>query len=379
MPASAADLTPAWLDRALGGEVLQGAHVAAFQVERIGVGAGYAGRIHRVALSYDSARPELPASVIVKLASEHAPMRDMMNELNGYEREVRFYQELAPRIAVPTPRCYHARFDPESQRFVLVLEDLSPAAGVSHEEGLSPEQARELLSQAAAMHAQYWGRTDDLAWLAPDDAMIANVGVRVREATDPFIRKYGERLPLFAKAARLLEGVLSDARSAAYVRQPPLTVVHNDLHAGNVFFPGAEGGRLAVIDWQSVSLARHGTNDVTRILVMGMRPEVRRAHQDALLRHYHAELVGHGVEGFSMAQLKRRFMEEHATMTMVYVLAYHTIEFENEENHRGAELIGERIEEALRDSGLVPRLRVASVLFGVQDFLQRVTRLAPGV
>ena len=66
-------------------------------------------------------------------------------------------------------------------------------------------------------------------------------------------------------------GVLFDVLVAVMVlglslKNPPLTLSHNDLHPENVFFPTAAGGRFALIDWQSLAATRHGAGDLTRIL-----------------------------------------------------------------------------------------------------------------
>ena len=44
-----------------------------------------------------------------------------------YEREIRFYRELAPRIGGPLAQCHAALFEPQEGWFTLVLEDVAPA------------------------------------------------------------------------------------------------------------------------------------------------------------------------------------------------------------------------------------------------------------
>jgi hypothetical protein len=61
----------------------------------------------------------------------------------------------------------------------------------------------------------------------------------------------------------------------------------------------AAGGAvpLAVVDWQSVTWA-DGTIDASYFLGAGLSAEVRREHEEALLRDYHAALVAGGVRGY---------------------------------------------------------------------------------
>ncbi len=56
------------------------------------------------------------------------PARDLAHRLRLYEREARFYQDLASRVDIPTPRLYCCATDPESGAFVLLLEELPPFA-----------------------------------------------------------------------------------------------------------------------------------------------------------------------------------------------------------------------------------------------------------
>ena len=64
-----------------------------------------------------------------------------------YEREIRFYQEIASRTAVRVPRDYFSAFDAANGDFVLVLEDMAPArlgdpmAGCSFDEVQSAASA----------------------------------------------------------------------------------------------------------------------------------------------------------------------------------------------------------------------------------------------
>ena len=62
-----------------------------------------------------------------------------------YQREVSFYQHLAPHISTRTPFCYFAERD-ESDNFLLLLEDLSPSAVIDQFAGISIGTARGGLS-----------------------------------------------------------------------------------------------------------------------------------------------------------------------------------------------------------------------------------------
>ena len=87
-----ADLTIEWLSTAVG------AAVADFDVERIGT--GQMSESYRVRLQYANGN-HAPASVVLKIAASDLMSRQTGMALGLYEREVRFYAEVAPRIGGP--------------------------------------------------------------------------------------------------------------------------------------------------------------------------------------------------------------------------------------------------------------------------------------
>src|SRR5262249_30228604 len=142
VPARPSELNADWLSACLRHAGVLGAsdRVASFELEPIGQGRGFAGQIVRVALRYEPAGVDAPATLIAKFATDHAGTQDMMRSLDGYAREVRFYRELAPEIGLGTPRCYFAHYDPDAYACCLLLEDLAPAESVDREQGYSLEQ-----------------------------------------------------------------------------------------------------------------------------------------------------------------------------------------------------------------------------------------------
>src|SRR3954466_14109617 len=119
VPLRPEELTPDWLTASLrhAGVLSPTGRVVAFESERVGEGAGFAGRIARIDLRYATPEPSAPATLIAKFATEHAATREMIGSIDGYVREVRFYRELAADIGIGTPRCYFAHYDKSDTRF----------------------------------------------------------------------------------------------------------------------------------------------------------------------------------------------------------------------------------------------------------------------
>lgn len=372
VPTRPEQLTPSWLTASLrhGGALPASARVASFEQQQIGQGRGFAGKIVRVTLRYE---PEGagPTTVIGKFSSEHGPTAEMMRAIDGYVREVRFYRELADDVGVPTPRCYFAHYDTAFGSCCLLLEDLAPAASVERDQGFSLEQARELLDHLAVMHARYWNRAPDLPWLQLPDGLVDVLIERFVAGVPRFAERWGADYPEITAVARVMTTLVDGDELHQQVRMPPLTLAHNDMHIDNVVLPTAEGGRLAILDWQSLTFTRHGTTDVTRVICVGLRPELRRRHARELLDHYHRALRAQGVRGFSRLHLGLRYRQEMVAMVLVGVLAFDTLDF-GDVGQDTAITLATRIEHALRDAKVRYILRMMGWLMRVRRGLQRL-------
>jgi hypothetical protein len=341
--------------------------VAGFELERIGQGRGFAGQIARVALRYEPAAANAPATLIAKFASDDARTREMMGSLDGYAREVRFYRELAPELGLGTPRCYFAHYDPAAHDCCLLLEDLAWAEAVDRDQGYSLEQAQQVLEQLAAMHARHWNRVEHLDWLQVDAARVANLRAGFMKGLPGLDDRYRTQYPTLVRVAHQFVPFLSGDEVLAEAHRPPLTLAHGDIHIDNIFLPSTRGGRFAIIDWQSVAVSRLGTYDVARLLCMGMRPEQRRRHLRALLRHYHRALRAHGVRDYSLPGLRLRYRVELVAMVVVTVLVLDGVDFTED----AASWFAGRIDAALADAHASRLLTVLGVVLRVRRWFRR--------
>ena len=107
LPSTVAELTPAWFTEALGPSgVLGGGEVATVRADDIGTGVGVFGIIARLHLTYRGAPADVPATIVAKLPTDAEANRQVGLVLRLYEREGRFYNEVASSVPFRTPRCY---------------------------------------------------------------------------------------------------------------------------------------------------------------------------------------------------------------------------------------------------------------------------------
>ncbi len=277
-----ADLTADWLTSVMGTGT-----VTDFTVERIGT--GQMSECYRVRLTYADGGTG-PASVVLKVAAADQSSRQTGLAMGLYEREVRFYAEIAPRLAGPLPPCRHAAYDPETGAFDLLLGDAAPAEVGDEIRGATVEQATLALTQLGHVHGPLLGdpALADTPWLNGESPL--NQGLMAALYAG-FVDRYSEQIaPAHRDVCERLVATLD-----AYLAQEAESgraqgLVHGDYRLDNMLFgqPGADRP-LTVVDWQTVTWGPAQT-DVAYFLGCALPVQLRRDHYDDLLRAYHVAL-----------------------------------------------------------------------------------------
>ena len=276
------DLTADWLTDNLGA-----GRIGGFTVERIGT--GQMSECYRVNLTYDEG--DGPPSVVLKVAARDPMSRGTGQALGLYEREVRFYAHLAPRLAAeaggPIAHCYHASYEPEKGIFSLLLDDAAPAEVGDEIRGATIEDAKLALIQLGRLHAPLIGdqTVADAAWFTRESPMNQAL---IAGLFNGFIERYGqaikpEQLLVCQKLVDSFDDYLAEESAADRV----MGLVHGDYRLDNMLFgrPGSLRD-LTVVDWQTVTWGPALT-DVAYFLGCALKTEDRRAHYGELLAAYY--------------------------------------------------------------------------------------------
>ena len=273
------------------------------------IGTGQIGDSFRFRLTYQRGGESAPASLVGKFPAAGEESRQTGVSLGNYVREVRFYQRLAPTALVSTPRCLFTDVDEASGDFVLMMEDLAPAEPGDQLSGVSLDQARQVVVQAARLHASHWGDEgiEDLPWVSGTRASPPSAASpdAIVDLWRGFKDRYGPRLqPRWVATGDWLSTRWSEMGQAHGAAR---CLTHCDFRPDNMMFASARGGRpVTVLDWQSVTYGV-GATDVAYFLAGALPPEVRRAHEGELLTLYLDTLTSLGVTGYDMATLKRQY------------------------------------------------------------------------
>ncbi len=284
IPASIDEVTEEWLTQ------VTGLAIESVDVEQIGVGIGVSSALYRLRLR----GPGCPDSVIVKLPALDPAADFTSTMLRMYIREVRFFEELAARSPVRVPAGLHGAVDPETSRFVVVMEDMGGMRTVDQVLGMSLADAERAVDALAAWHATWWRQADELA----EAGVTVSLGDPVYPAVLPMVFAEGwdkvvaetvvpgpilEVGPRFAAA---LPRLLTDLSRA------PTTVVHGDYRADNILFGPDDS--VVLLDFQLIGTGS-GAYDLAYFITQSLEADVAEAHERRLFERYTDGLRAAGV------------------------------------------------------------------------------------
>jgi hypothetical protein len=347
-------VTPDWLTSVLRADGLD-VTVASITPTGLGEGVGMMSGLLRLGIIYSHG--EGPSSLILKMPATNDGNRAVAEGFNLYERELRFYRDVAPRSSAYTPKVYAAEI--EGHEFVLLLEDLSAYELGDQIKGCTLEETRGGIDWLARHHASLWGRTEDptLDFLPYVSPSYSSEGLTQGCAFgwDPMVALFGHVLP--SHIAGMKDRYLAALpKLFAWMATPPLTVVHGDFRMDNLFFGHGVGQEaLIAVDWQG-ALRGRATQDIAYFLTGSIPTDIRRANERDLINQWHAGLVANGVTGYSANDAWEDYRKAVLYVWVIAVVIAGTLDASNE---RGRAWISEML---ARSVATMDDLDVASLL-----------------
>ncbi len=276
-----ADVTPPWLEAALG------RRVHAF--ERCEEVSTWGAHVRIVA--HVEGEPA-PLKLRVKLGSAIVFGR---SEVDYY---VRSFVGLAD---APLVRCHHAEAD--DTHYHVLLDDLTDSHCNQDDVAVTERYGRALVESLAQLHAHRWAQP-------PPDAAAIEASLREAQAGLPVM--LGAMREDFSAAETDTVREVFDRLPHALARraQDPagFSWVHGDLNPGNILAPRAGPGQVLLIDYQPFlepppqnGLAMY---DLAHAMVLWWPEEARRTWAPALIEHWHAQLESRGAGYASPERLR---------------------------------------------------------------------------
>ncbi len=356
LPTTTSEITAEWMTAALRGSPTFGNDVTVESVllDPASAGVGFMGEVAKVGLVCSGAAAGAPTTVVAKFPAQSPDIRAMMHPTRIYEREHRFYEELAAQSPVRTPAIYHVTCEPADvpadERYMLLMEDLSDLTIGDQVAGVAPDEARATLVALAAHHARFWNGAglESADFIPVINGPLNQAGSAIYTASLPgFMAAFADSI------MPELAGYVADyaeARPAILdeLAAMPHTLVHFDFRADNLFFDTDDN--VVVIDWQAISQGG-GAADVGYFISQNMTTADRRANEADLLRAYHDTLVANGVSDYAYETLLQDYRVGINCGWMIPVLAVGSLDFTSERAIALWTAVIERTQNALIDHG----------------------------
>lgn len=297
------EVTADWITFALrAGGVLKKSTVKTLKKEIVGGGRGFLSSVVRASLDYDREEKDAPKSVVVKIEPESDTFHRFGDELNAFQREIRFYKEVASNVPIRLPILYFSVDEPPA--YSMVMEDLSSYTPGDQVIGMHSTQVMATVEILAKLQAGYWDNMalQKLKWMPTTNG----VGIDYQEKWGSFVEHFGSYVD---KKGLEVGERLGDSISwlEKEIEKRPKTIVHTDLREDNLLFgdPNSDEAVL-ILDWQ-LAIRSIGVFDVARIIGGSELPSERTGHHFEVLRRWHDALRREGVRGYSWEEAVRDF------------------------------------------------------------------------
>jgi Phosphotransferase enzyme family len=289
IPRGPEDVTPAWLGSVLKTDVRE--------VDVTPIGTGQTGATYRVSATY-STDTDLPSTLAVKLPAQDDAVRERV--ALGYRSEVEFYTDVADKVAIPIPGCFHSDITDDATDFVLVLADMAPAVQGDQIAGCTEQEARLAVEALAGLHGPSWC---DRQWLElasismpkpGDEAAAKGLGDVSVMAADITIDKLGAGISqqdkeTFTTAMGLVTPWLM-------VEPDRFALMHGDYRLDNMLFD-PDRTRITVVDWQTMGIGLPA-RDLAYFTATSLASDVRSEIEKDLVARYHRALLRYGVTDY---------------------------------------------------------------------------------
>jgi len=324
-PKSPDQITKEWMDYAFNeAGICNSGTISNIEVKPLGPHVkGLLSSLCRVKLNYDAYTQQLPNSVVIKFPSILEERKDFGNHFRAYEREIRFYREIAKNSPIRIPKCYFTVMEKETEDYILVIEDAGSWTPGDQLKGLTLKQTQSAVKEISKFHGYWWDseKLSNLEWMPEEN----------RDHIHSFKENWGD----FSHEHR---EVLNDkdisagdiiANSGQKIHDLGLitarTIIHYDFRADNMMFNDRD--EILVLDWQ-VALRSLGAFDVVRAVCGSHHGLLESSHHLEFLEMWYEGLLQAGVTNYSREDAWRDYRISIIMSAYVPVVAHHFLSHE---------------------------------------------------
>lgn len=359
-PVRPEQLTVGWLEGLIraGGDLAAGERLVSFEVKPVGEVIGVLGEVVRVFLTYSTSGAG-PATLVIKFAHKNTENRQIANNTKMYEREVRFFNEIAHEVQMPRTKCYFAQMDPVTGGNAVVIEDLVGYDVGDQVKGVTLEQVKMVIDAISPLHARFydnWREKFGHMMTFDSDEYIEGFSPGFFGTWEQAIKNFPECFPqeLLDALPRYVAGFKKIMKEMGNRR---MTFIHGDVKMDNAMFGNGRPGSLPVImiDWQNVMVS-NPLQDLAWLAASSLEVDVRRAIEDEYLEYYHRKMAEHGVRDYTIEQI-----HDDYDIGLLFIMSFNILIagafVPSSERDRRMAIVGlERAIAAVIDRGLLTRI-----------------------
>ncbi|MHA2038501.1 MAG: phosphotransferase [Promethearchaeota archaeon] len=296
-------ITSEWLNGVLHNTgFLKDVNIDSISREPWGVGEGFVSDMARLTISYDKDSPELSKTMIVKMPTTFRTTLDVALQYNFYEKEIRFYTEVAPKSPIRVPSVIYSDYDSDTNKYILILEDCSCYKMVDQLIGLNYEQTKQAIITIADFHGRWWNAPDlfSFDWMSKPRGKDSMALIDTFRNSWDFAIKNEEFLEILPEGALEIGEELYKQFPWLLVsgRDDNLTIIHYDYRADNMFFDAENSENpIITIDWTS-PIVTNGMMDIAYLLAESIKTDLRRQIEEEMIRFYLKCLEENGITSY---------------------------------------------------------------------------------
>lgn len=265
-------------------------------------------------------------SIYIMVTASQQKLRLVEKIYHGEDRELLGY-ELFSRYVTVASQVYCVDFD---KRILLVEEVIDSIQGIHFDENnengkIFRNNFDVILEETAKVHAAFWENEDVFQKMGTDwrhetkENLLAHINgmeqdflaYREKEESGRIPKVWNgmrntisaEKLDCFQDAAQFLRQKYVPMIDGRFHEGRQITVIHGDLHPGNIFVSKPPSASVKLIDMEAVRVGLC-TEDLAMLLALHIEPDRERAKP--LLDHYYESLC-RNVKGYS----REKFMEDY--------------------------------------------------------------------
>lgn len=347
IPERSKDITTDWLNKVLHDSgYLKNENIMSIDIKPMAIGEGFVSEMARISLTYDKDDSRQPKTMIAKMPTSYESALAVALMFNLYEREIRFYAEVAGESPIRTPGLIYWDVDSKLKRYILIMEDCSQYSQIDQIEGMTHEQLKQVALKIADFHA-YWWESDKLksfTWMPTNKGESAAALIATyRGCWDASIqmedfvaslpgggREVG--LKIHEKIHWLIDAAPDDH----------LSISHFDFRADNFFFDSENRDNPVIIfDWGSANRNR-GVIDLSYLLGGSIAIELRRKIEKDIIRLYHDRLSEKGISGYSFDECWIDYLKGTLIFAYIPVLAFASLDMSDERGMKLGKILTNR-------------------------------------